>query len=281
MGRDIVNSPINIGIPPEKLPDIIEAATKDWRALTDQQKQTIDALQQASRGQRERAEGVLCAPLARTRCRSAQLGEKLIEIAGHYKEALAQSAPGPNDGPEIAKVKSAAKDALEAGQLGRADELLAQARKAAGRRSRIACNWSEPARSAQRGQLAMSQLRYREAAQHFADAASVRRKSAVTFGWAISIMRRMRSIAKATSAATTRLSSAAIERYRILAHSASARSGAARLGDDAGEPRQRARERSASGRAGRRVWRRRWRPIAQRWRNARAIGCRSTGRRRR
>ena len=41
----ITNSPINIGIPPEKLPGIIEAATKDWRGLTDQQKQTIDVLQ--------------------------------------------------------------------------------------------------------------------------------------------------------------------------------------------------------------------------------------------
>ena len=60
-----------------------------------------------------------------------------------------------------------------------------------------------------------------------------------------------------------------------------ARSGAARLGDDAEQPRHRARDAWASGRAGRRGWRRRSRPIARRWRNGRAIGCRSTGRRRR
>ena len=60
-----------------------------------------------------------------------------------------------------------------------------------------------------------------------------------------------------------------------------ARAGAARLGDDAEQPRQRALERWASGRAGRRGWRRRWRPIARRWRKGRASGCRSTGRRRR
>ena len=35
---------------------------------------------------------------------------------------------------------------------------------------------------------------------------------------------------------------------------------------------------SASGRAGRRVWRRRWRPIARRWRKGRATRCRSNGR---
>ena len=60
-----------------------------------------------------------------------------------------------------------------------------------------------------------------------------------------------------------------------------ARAGAARLGDDAEEPRHRALEARASGRAGRRVWRKRWRRIARRWRNGRASGCRSTGRRRR
>ena len=60
-----------------------------------------------------------------------------------------------------------------------------------------------------------------------------------------------------------------------------ARAGSARLGDDAEQSRQCARRRSASGRAGRRGWRRRWRPIARRWRNRRASGCRSTGRRRR
>ena len=42
----IVNSPIEIkGVPAETLPGIIEAATKDWRDLSDQQKQTIDTLQ--------------------------------------------------------------------------------------------------------------------------------------------------------------------------------------------------------------------------------------------
>ena len=57
-----------------------------------------------------------------------------------------------------------------------------------------------------------------------------------------------------------------------------ARAGAARLGDDAEQPRQRAPDARASGRAGRRGWRRRSRPIARRWRNRPASGCRSTGR---
>ena len=57
-----------------------------------------------------------------------------------------------------------------------------------------------------------------------------------------------------------------------------ARAGSARLGGDAEQSRQCALERSASGRAARRGSRRRWRPIARRWRKGRASGFRSTGR---
>jgi len=60
---------------------------------------------------------------------SEQLLKKLVDIAGSYKEALARAAPNPNDPPEIAKIKDEVKAALEAGQLDRADELLAQLEK--------------------------------------------------------------------------------------------------------------------------------------------------------
>jgi tetratricopeptide (TPR) repeat protein len=169
VGHDIENSSITIGIPAEKLPGIIEAATKDWRALTDQQKQTIDALQQ-NLGVSENALKAFFATIGDNEVPIARLSEKLLEIAGHYKELLAQSAPGPTDGPEIAKVKSAAQDAVEAGQLDRADELLQQVEKL--QDAAIASEQLERAStSAQRGQLAMSQLRYQDAAQQFADAA--------------------------------------------------------------------------------------------------------------
>jgi hypothetical protein len=46
VGGSILNSPIEIkGVPAETLPGIIEATTKGWRDLSDQQKQTIDTLQ--------------------------------------------------------------------------------------------------------------------------------------------------------------------------------------------------------------------------------------------
>ena len=70
----------------------------------------------------------------------------------------------------------------------------------------------------------------------------------------------------------------AVAAYRAALEELDARAGAARLGGDAEQSRQRALDARASARAGRRGWRRRWRPIARRWRNGRASGCRSTGR---
>ena len=169
VGRDIKNSAITIGIPPENLPGIIEAATKDWRDRTEQQNQTIDVLKK-DLGVSENALKAFFATLGENQVPADRVTEKLLEIAGHYKEALAQSAPAPYDGPEIAKVKRAAKDALEAGQLDRADELLDELEKL--QDAAIAARQLEcAATAAQRGQLAMSRLRYGDAAQDFAGAA--------------------------------------------------------------------------------------------------------------
>jgi tetratricopeptide (TPR) repeat protein len=169
VGRDMNNSPITIGILPERLPGIIEAATKDWRDLTRQQNQTIDTLKKNLGVNADALRGFFTT-LGENEVPIDRLSEKLLEIAGHYKEALAQSAPGPNDSPEIANVKSAARHALEAGQLDRADELLEQLEKL--QDAAIASEQLECARTwAQRGQLAMSRLRYPVAARDFADAA--------------------------------------------------------------------------------------------------------------
>jgi tetratricopeptide (TPR) repeat protein len=214
VGRDIKNSPITIGIPAEKLPAIIEAATKDWRALTDQQKQTIDALQN-NLGVNENALKAFFATLGENEVSTDRLSEKLLEIAGHYKKALVQSAPGPNDGPEFSKVKSAANHALEAGQLERADELLEELERL--QDAAIASEQLERAStSAERGQLAMSRLRYQEAAQRFADAAKhvPEERSDIRLGYldqeADALYRQGNERGENTALI------AAIERYRIL-----------------------------------------------------------------
>ena len=69
----------------------------------------------------------------------------------------------------------------------------------------------------------------------------------------------------------------AIAAYRAALEDRTRDAGAARLGQDAEQSRQRARGHSGSARAARRGWRRRSPPIGRRWRNAPASGCRSTG----
>ena len=164
------DSQITVGIQSKELSGIIEAVTKDWRDLSAQQKQTIDDLKDKL-GVNENALKAFFATLGEKDVPTDQLVKKLVEIAGSYKEALARAAPNPSDPPEIAKVKEAVKAALEAGQSDRADQLLAQLEKLED--AALASRQLERAgASAQRGQLAMSQLRYRDAARHFAEAAS-------------------------------------------------------------------------------------------------------------
>jgi tetratricopeptide (TPR) repeat protein len=168
-GRDIVNSQITIGIPPEQLAGIIEAGRKDLKDLTEHQKHKIDTLEK-DLGVNENALQAFFTILGEREVPIDRLSKKLVEIAGHYKEALAQSAPGPNDRPDIAKVRSAARDALGAGQLDRADELLERLEKLQDV-AIVSEQLERASTSAQRGQLAMLRLRYREGAQDFADAA--------------------------------------------------------------------------------------------------------------
>ena len=169
VGGSISDSQINItGIPVEKLPSIIEAATKDWRLLNEQQKQTINNLQN-SLGVNEDALKSFFQTIGENEVPTEQLGKKLLEIAGHYKEVLAQVKPGPDDGPKTAEIKRAAEQALKAGQFARADELLDQLQKL--QDAALEMGQLERARtSAQRGRLAMTLLQYRQAAIYFAEA---------------------------------------------------------------------------------------------------------------
>src|SRR5215472_8908961 len=168
VGKNIIDSQINIGIPAEKLPSIIEAATKDWRLLNEQQKKTINDLQKTL-GVNEDALRSFLQAIGERAVPVEQLGQKLLEIAGRYRELLAQVRPSPDDGPNAAEIKNAAARALEAGQFDRADELLDQLQKlqdAALEQRQL----QRASTSAQRGQLAMARLQYRNAARHFADA---------------------------------------------------------------------------------------------------------------
>ena len=113
-----------------------------------------------------------------------RIGEKLIEIALRYKDLLGQIVPSLGDDPEVTRLKSDAKAALDKGDLDRADKLLEsvlEAQDEALERQREALERQQAAfeqqqlgaaaTAAQRGEMALTRLRYREAAEHFAAAA--------------------------------------------------------------------------------------------------------------
>jgi tetratricopeptide (TPR) repeat protein len=99
------------------------------------------------------------------------ISARLVEIAERYKALLAEVAPEPGDDAETARLKRELQVALKRTDLARADALLAeilavQDRELARRALEAA------ATCATRGEVAMTRLRYREAASHFGAAAN-------------------------------------------------------------------------------------------------------------
>jgi hypothetical protein len=126
---DIVGRDKIIGIPPDQLPAIIKAATSDWKRLTDKQRKIITKLE-SKLGVSTGALRAFFRTLGEAEVPPERQEGKLVEIAEHYKQLVAQVAAAPGDDPEVAKLKGEAKAALDAGQLERADDLLAQVQAA-------------------------------------------------------------------------------------------------------------------------------------------------------
>ena len=167
-GGGISGSTINIGITSDQVAVITEALKREQK-LTDEQRKIITEL-----------EGKLGVSAGALKAFFRTLGEaevpperqegKLVEIAERYKQLIAQVAAAPGDDPEVAKLKGEVKAALDAGQLERADDLLARvqaAQDAALERRQL----DAATTAAQRGEIALTRLRYRDAAEHFAAAA--------------------------------------------------------------------------------------------------------------
>src|SRR5262249_49684245 len=101
-----------------------------------------------------------------------RLAAKLVEIAERFKDLQATASAQPGDDPKIAALKADAQKAIAVGELARADALFADAETEQRRAlDRLAVNAAET--SARRGEIALTRLRYREAAAHFASAATV------------------------------------------------------------------------------------------------------------
>jgi tetratricopeptide (TPR) repeat protein len=160
------------GTPPEVLVALIrqhENYSETQKKLISRLETDLDLNQRQIRGALEIL-GEANIPLER-------LGAKLVEIAEQFKILQAAAAAQSDDTAEIAAQKAEAKGAIEAGDLAKADVLLAEIQEAK-RRTRGQLKQAldqsdieDAETSAQRGDIALARLRYAEAAQHFAEAA--------------------------------------------------------------------------------------------------------------
>jgi tetratricopeptide (TPR) repeat protein len=171
IGGSVTGSTVIIGIPQEKVDELVRDAKRPLEELTTQQKENIALLKEKldlNVSQVRAALGIL----GENDIAPERLAAKLVEIAGRFKDLQATASAQPSDDPKIAALKADAQKAVEAGELAKADALLAVV-ETEQRRSldRFAVNAAET--SGRRGEIALTRLRYAEAAKHFANAAAV------------------------------------------------------------------------------------------------------------
>ena len=166
VGRDVRDSTITIGIPPEQL----EALVQQDHDLSEAQKKLIAELEAKLDLNQNQVRAAL-EILGEKDIPPERLAAKLVEIAERFKALQAEMLAQPSDTAKVATLKAEAQKAIEAGDLAKADALLADVETEQRRmRDGLAVNLAET--SARRGDIALARLQYREAALHFANAAA-------------------------------------------------------------------------------------------------------------
>src|SRR2546430_2246300 len=171
IGRDVIQSTVIIGIPQEKVDELVRDAKRPLEELTNQQRENIALLKDKldlNLGQVRAALSIL----GENDIPPERLAAKLVEIAERFKVLQATASAEPGDSPNVIALKAEAEKAIEAGELAKADALLADVETEQKRAlDRLAANAADT--SARRGEIALTQLRDGEAAKYFANAAAV------------------------------------------------------------------------------------------------------------
>src|SRR5438034_1546188 len=171
IGRDVIQSTVVIGIAQEKVDELVRDAKRPLEELTTQQRENIVLLKEKL-DLNERQVRAALGILGENDIPPERLAAKLVEIAERFKVVQATASAQPGDDPKITALKTDAQKAIEAGELAKADALLAEVEtEQRGALDRVAVNAAET--SVRRGEIALTRLRYTEAAKHFANAAAV------------------------------------------------------------------------------------------------------------
>ena len=160
-GRDVINSTVNIsGVNPAQL----EAIVRDRTRLQEETNALLREKLDLTTGQVRVALEIV----GEANIPPERIGAKLVEFAERMKQLLATSAAQSGDSARVAALKADAQRAIGAGDLIKADALLADVEVQ--QRRDMALNIAET--SARRGEIALTRLRYAEAADRFAKAAA-------------------------------------------------------------------------------------------------------------
>ena len=168
IGGNVSNS--TIGVPYEKLEEAIRSRTKDLEDLSESEKETNALLKEKLDLNQRQVKSAL-EIVGEANVPPERLAAKLVEIAEKFKDLQTAAAAQPGDDTKITALKAEAQKAIQDGQLGKADDLLAAIEKIQTEAlDRLALNAAQT--TAQRGDLAMTRLRYLDAAQRYAEAAA-------------------------------------------------------------------------------------------------------------
>jgi hypothetical protein len=126
---------------PAGLPALIEAATRPLQQLNQEQRETIRVLERQL-GAGEAQLRAFFQIIGEAQVPAEQQPARLAEIAEQYRQLRAQVAALPGDAPEVARLKDAARAALDAGRLQQADDLLVR-----WKRRRMPCSNASSAKS--------------------------------------------------------------------------------------------------------------------------------------
>jgi tetratricopeptide (TPR) repeat protein len=188
IGGNVTGSTFNIGVPPEQLTALVRQSAD----LSESQKKLITKLEGELELNRRQIRAALDI-LGEANVEAENLAAKLVEVAERFKALQATATTRSGDDSRIAALKAQARQAIESGDLAKADALLAdvtteqrrtraehqrgfaEERRPSAERRRVLDSLAvdEAENLARRGDIAMTRLRYREAAAQFADAAAV------------------------------------------------------------------------------------------------------------
>jgi tetratricopeptide (TPR) repeat protein len=209
------NVSVVCGIPPEVLDALVKSRTETLDQLIKSHSKTISLLEENLDLNKRQIQAALVI-LGENDVPPERLASKLVDIADRFKVLQAVASAQPGDDPEIAALRNDAQTAIEAGELAKADALLAVVETKERRAlDRLAVNAANTL--GQRGEIALARLRYGEAARHFASAAGVFSPGSINED------RRIRFLEREASALLLQGNLgdndallAAIERYKLL-----------------------------------------------------------------